>query len=140
MKPVEPVTATRWRSRVMTLAYRDLAIPSLICSTSRRIYFMDSAEFDRFASEYDQLLRQSVAVTGEGPEFFHEYKIRELARLARERKFQPETILDFGSGVGNSTPYFRRYFPSAQLAAADVSPRSLRVAEGRFPGGVGGCE
>jgi len=92
---------------------------------------MDSAEFDRFASEYDQLLRQTVAVTGEGPEFFHEYKIRELARLAHERNFQPETILDFGSGVGNSTPYFRRYFPSAHLAGADVSPRSLQVAEER---------
>ncbi len=94
---------------------------------------MDSAEFDRFAREYDQLLRQAVAVTGEGPEFFHEYKIRELARLARERKFHPETILDFGSGVGNSTPYFRRYFPSAQLAGADVSQRSLEIAEERFP-------
>jgi ubiquinone/menaquinone biosynthesis C-methylase UbiE len=101
---------------------------------------MDSAEFDRFASEYDQLLRQTVAVTGEGPEFFHEYKIRELARLAHERKFHPETILDFGSGVGNSTPYFRRYFPSAQLAGADVSPRSLQVAEERFPGAATGLQ
>ena len=59
---------------------------------------MDSAEFDHFASEYDQLLRRTVAVTGEGPEFFHEYKIRELARLARKRNLRPETILDFGSG------------------------------------------
>ena len=95
---------------------------------------MDSAEFDRFANEYDQLLRQSVAVTGEGPEFFHEYKIQALARLARKRNIRSESILDFGSGVGNSTPYFRRYFPSAQLAVADVSHRSLEIAEKRFPG------
>jgi ubiquinone/menaquinone biosynthesis C-methylase UbiE len=81
-----------------------------------------------------------VAVTGEGPEFFHEYKIRELARLADEREFQPETILDFGSGVGNSTPYLRRYFPSAQLAGADVSPRSLQIAEERFPGAATGLQ
>ena len=101
---------------------------------------MDSAEFDRFASEYDQLLRQTVAVTGEGPEFFHEYKIRELARLARKRNLRPETILGFGSGVGNSTPYFRRYFPSAQLAGADVSPRSLEIAEERFPGVATGLQ
>jgi ubiquinone/menaquinone biosynthesis C-methylase UbiE len=101
---------------------------------------MDSVEFDRFASEYDHFLRQILAVTGEGPEFFHEYKIRELARLAHERKFQPETILDFGSGVGNSIPYFRRYFPSAKLAGADVSLRSLQVAEERFPGAATGLQ
>lgn len=95
---------------------------------------MDSAEFDRFANNYDQLLRQTVAVTGEGPEFFHEYKIRELARMTQKRSFQPESILDFGSGVGNSIPYFRRYFPAAQLAGGDLSERSLEIAEERFPG------
>jgi ubiquinone/menaquinone biosynthesis C-methylase UbiE len=101
---------------------------------------VDSAEFDRFANEYDQLLRRSVAVTGESPEFFHEYKIQALALLARKRKIRPERILDFGSGVGNSTPYLRQYFPSAQLAGADVSQRSLEVAEQRFPGVTTGLQ
>lgn len=95
---------------------------------------MDSAEFDHFANDYDQLLRRTVAVTGEGPEFFHEYKIKVLAGLARKQNLQPESILDFGSGIGNSTPYFRSYFPSAKLAGADVSQRSLDVAQERFPG------
>jgi ubiquinone/menaquinone biosynthesis C-methylase UbiE len=101
---------------------------------------MDSAEFDHFANDYDQLLRRTVAVTGEGPEFFHEYKIRTLARLAEKHNLRPERILDFGSGVGNSTPYFRRYFPSAQLAGADVSQRSLEIAEERFPGASMGLQ
>ncbi len=95
---------------------------------------MDIAEFDRFADEYDQLLRQSIAVTGEKPEFFHEYKIKVLGRLAQERNLLPESILDFGSGIGNSTPFFRHYFPTAPLASADLSQRSLAVAETRFPG------
>ncbi len=101
---------------------------------------MDSAEFDSFASEYDQLLRQAVSATGEGPEFFHEYKVRELSQMAGKRHLQPERILDFGSGVGNSTPYFRRYFPSAQLTSADVSARSLEVAQERFPGAAAGLQ
>jgi ubiquinone/menaquinone biosynthesis C-methylase UbiE len=95
---------------------------------------VDAAEFDRFADEYDRMLRETIAVTGEGPEFFHEYKIRALFRLASARKLQPESILDFGSGIGNSTPYIRRYFPAARLAGADVSQRSLDVAESRFAG------
>lgn len=93
-----------------------------------------TAEFDQFADEYDALLRRTIAVTGEGPEFFHEYKIEVLRRLAQGRNVRPEAIVDFGSGIGNSIPYFRRYFPHARLAGADISQRSLDVAESRFPG------
>jgi SAM-dependent methyltransferase len=95
---------------------------------------LDVTEFDRFADEYDQVHERNIAVTGEKPEFFHEYKIKILGRLAQERQLRPESILDFGSGIGNSTPFLRRYFPAAQLAGADVSQRSLDVAESRFPG------
>ena len=94
---------------------------------------MDTAEFDRFADEYDQVHEKNVAVTGEKPRFFHEYKIKVLGRMVRERGIQPESILDFGSGIGSSTPFFRRYFPSARLASADVSQRSLDVAASRYP-------
>jgi len=99
---------------------------------------VDTAEFDRFANEYDKLLRQTIAVTGEGPEFFHEYKIRVLSQLAAKRGISVERILDFGSGVGNSTQYFRKYFPQAQLSGADVSERSLEIANERFPGACTG--
>ena len=95
---------------------------------------MNTAEFDRFAEEYNGILRKSLGVTGEGPEFFHEYKIRALAQFARERGIQPESILDFGAGVGNSTKYFQIYFPKARLAGADISERSLQIAQSRFPG------
>jgi trans-aconitate methyltransferase len=95
---------------------------------------LDISEFDRFADEYDQMHEKNIAVTSEKPEFFHEYKIRVLRQMAQARKLEPESILDFGSGIGNSTPFFRRYFPTAPLASADVSQRSLDVAESRFPG------
>lgn len=95
---------------------------------------MDTAEFDRFADEYDQMLQGHITASGERPEFFHEYKIKALRRIANERNLRCETILDFGSGIGNSIPFFTRYFPGAQLTGADVSQRSLDVAEARFPG------
>ena len=95
---------------------------------------MDTAEFDRFADEYDQTHEKNIAVTGEKPEFFHEYKIKVLAQLAQDRSLRPNSILDFGSGIGNSTPFLRRYFPTASLAGAEVSQRSLDVAESRFSG------
>jgi len=39
---------------------------------------MDQVEFDRFADEYHNQHRANVAVTGEGPEYFAEYKVRKL--------------------------------------------------------------
>ena len=91
------------------------------------------AEFDRFAEEYNQILQRAVAVTGEGPEFFHEYKVNAVSRFAQRYDLRCSRILDFGSGVGNSITYFRRYFPDAQLAGADISERSLEIARARFP-------
>lgn len=94
---------------------------------------MDEAEFDKFALEYDEMHRQNIRVTGEGPEYFAEYKIRDIRidhdarRLGRE----PETILDFGGGIGASAPYFSSYFPESDITLADVSERSLALAEQR---------
>jgi ubiquinone/menaquinone biosynthesis C-methylase UbiE len=95
---------------------------------------MDTAEFDRFADEYDQMLEGHITASGEKPEFFHDYKVKALSQIAKQRNLRPESILDFGSGIGNSVPFFRRYFPDARLAGADVSQRSLEVGEARFPG------
>ena len=43
-------------------------------------------------------------------------------------------ICDFGSGIGNSIPFFRRYFPDAALTSSDVSERSLTLGKQRYPG------
>lgn len=93
---------------------------------------MDAAEFDRFADEYDAQHRANIAITGEAPEYFAEYKIRVLSQLAKPFGPAPD-VLDFGSGIGNSVPHFRRHMPGARLSCADVSCRSLDLAERRFP-------
>jgi SAM-dependent methyltransferase len=95
---------------------------------------MDSAELDRFADEYHAQHSRNIAITGEGPEYFAEYKIRELRAIVEARGAPAASIIDFGSGIGNSIPHFRRYFPGAQLACADVSERSMELSRSRFPG------
>lgn len=95
---------------------------------------MDVAEFDRFADEYHQMHQANIAITGEAPEFFARYKVRVLAETARELGLKPRSILDFGSGIGNSIPFFKEYLGDAALVCADVSERSLEVAEMRYPG------
>jgi SAM-dependent methyltransferase len=95
---------------------------------------MDKAEFDRFADAYDDQHRANVAVTGEGPEYFAEYKIRQLRQIVEREQIAVSRICDFGSGIGNSIPYFRKYFPDAALTSSDVSERSLTLGKQRYPG------
>jgi ubiquinone/menaquinone biosynthesis C-methylase UbiE len=95
---------------------------------------MDQAEFDRFAEEYEIQLRANISASGEGPEFFAEYKIREFAGFAAPLGREGAEILDFGSGIGASVPFLRGYFKGAHVTCADPSTRSLEISRGRFPG------
>jgi SAM-dependent methyltransferase len=95
---------------------------------------MDRAEFDRFADEYETLHRVNIAITGEKPEFFAAYKVSEFAAFAQELREDSIRILDFGSGIGNSIPFFRKHFPRARLTCADPSSRSITLSQQRFKG------
>lgn len=95
---------------------------------------MKESEFDKFAEEYDLTLAKSTSFSGVPPSFFNEYKVATAARIARSRRTHIERILDFGSGVGSSLPFFLKYFPRPQLVCADVSRRCLEVSAKRFPG------
>jgi SAM-dependent methyltransferase len=92
------------------------------------------AEFDLLADEYRVVHKENVAITGESPEYFSEYKIADLAELLKRLNLQNTKILDFGSGIGNSLPYFRKYFSNSEICCADVSARSIEIAQSRFPG------
>jgi len=95
-----------------------------------------SPEFDKFAGEYRALHEANLAPSGEPPEYFAEYKVRDLARRLRVEAPAAAAgrILDFGGGIGSSIPFFRRYFPGAQLTCVDVSTRSLAIGNARFGG------
>ncbi len=97
---------------------------------------MDQAEFDQFADEYYALHDRSIRASGEAPEYFARYKVRDVH--ARWQAAQPDcsapTIVDFGAGVANSLPYFRAAFPESRIICLDVSSRSLEIAAERFPG------
>jgi SAM-dependent methyltransferase len=94
---------------------------------------MQEREFDKFADEYRAIHAQNISASGESPEFFAEYKIRDLAELIGEPRPNPLRILDFGAGVGTSVPWFSRHLPEANLTCLDVSRKSLELGESRYP-------
>jgi SAM-dependent methyltransferase len=93
-----------------------------------------AAEFDAVADQYDEQHAKNIAVSGEKPAYFAEHKIASLAQLVHELGHDTSDILDFGSGIGNSLPFLRAYFPGARLSCADISARSIELSRKRFPG------
>jgi len=83
---------------------------------------------------YRSVHAANIKISGEAPEYFAEYKVRDVAALTANAGEKVSNILDFGSGMGASVPYFMRYFPEALLTCVDVSETSLKIAESRFPG------
>jgi SAM-dependent methyltransferase len=95
---------------------------------------MDVAEFDKFADEYRALHAANIRVSGESPEYFQHYKVRDVAKVVGTSRLNGCKILDFGAGVGNSVSHFQSEFVSPCLVCVDVSHRSLMIARQRFPG------
>jgi SAM-dependent methyltransferase len=60
----------------------------------------NAAKFDAYASDYERLHAESVAVTGEETDYFSRYKVDCLVRAGVEPDAR---ILDFGCGIGNVT-------------------------------------
>jgi SAM-dependent methyltransferase len=94
---------------------------------------MDRVHFDRVADEYRSLHARNIRSSGESPEFFAEYKVKDVAGSIPDAAVAALRILDFGVGVGNSLPYFRCYFPRSSVVGVDVSRRSLALAATRYP-------
>jgi ubiquinone/menaquinone biosynthesis C-methylase UbiE len=95
---------------------------------------MDEAEFDKFADEYRDLHAANIRLSGEGPEYFAEYKVVDIAKeLARDNAVA-RRALDFGAGVGYSVPFFTRHLPAARVTCLDVSRKSLDIGAARHGG------
>jgi 2-polyprenyl-3-methyl-5-hydroxy-6-metoxy-1,4-benzoquinol methylase len=88
------------------------------------------AEFDQYAHSYAAMHAQSVAASGEAPEYFAVYKQRVLERLLGAGFDRP--LLDFGCGIGNLTTHLAKAFP--RVDGYDPSEECIKVAKERAPG------
>ena len=94
---------------------------------------MDKAEFDRFADAYYDQHRENVAVTGEGPEYFAEYKIRQLRQIVEREQVGVSRICDFGSRDRQFHSVLPKILSGCGADVTDVSERSLTLGKQRYP-------
>jgi len=87
--------------------------------------------FDKYAENYDEGHVKAVALSGFKPDFFHEYKLKELVRYLKAEGLADKKLklLDFGCGIGRSAKYIKKYLPKASIYGVDVSKEEIRVAK-----------
>jgi 2-polyprenyl-3-methyl-5-hydroxy-6-metoxy-1,4-benzoquinol methylase len=81
------------------------------------------AEFDTFAANYQDLVSDSVRITGESSDYFAAYKAGYIARRIAPR--QGDRVLDYGCGVGLLSMHLRKRLPGIQVDGFDVSQDSI---------------
>ena len=93
----------------------------------------DAPEFDAYAARYDEALAAGLSVTGEDKDYYARGRMRWLAgRLRALGVRPPEAVLDFGCGLGGSTPLFLDILGAKQVVGVDVSEGLLDRAREAF--------
>jgi len=92
-----------------------------------------SAEFDAYAARYDEALAAGLSVTGEDKDYYARGRMRWLTKRLRALGVPaPDTVLDFGCGLGASTPLFLDELRAKHVIGVDVSEGLLDRARDAF--------
>jgi SAM-dependent methyltransferase len=86
--------------------------------------------FDAFVDDYESACGRGLALSGEDRDHFASRRI-DWTRTACAGR--PVTrILDFGCGLGHSTPHFHAAFPGACITGVDTSEAALESARRQY--------
>ena len=89
---------------------------------------MPQSEFDSFAESYEKDLAKSLAITGEGREFYAQKRIDWTAHCIARLGVSVRRILDYGCGDGANAPMLAARFKAEHVLGVDVSSESIVVA------------
>ena len=72
--------------------------------------------FDQFATAYEADLNRGLSLSGESQEYFAAERVKWLAARSRPLRERRATVLDFGCGLGATTPLLLEHFDEAPRA------------------------
>jgi SAM-dependent methyltransferase len=84
----------------------------------------------RDAADYDRMLQQGLKLTGDDKLFYVDGRLAFLRSLL-PHDFEPQSVLDFGCGAGETTERLSRMFPTALVAGYDVEGAIISHAAAR---------
>ena len=86
----------------------------------------EKTEFDEIANGYNDEIVENLGVFGKFRQSMLFYKSDYLKYILPNT---PESILDYGCGIGMNIPYLKEYFPSTKLYGCDISKESIKLAK-----------
>ncbi|HXU66779.1 MAG TPA: class I SAM-dependent methyltransferase [Casimicrobiaceae bacterium] len=92
---------------------------------------MKKVDFDRYARDYNELLREQTGFFSGDESYFARYKVAIAGDLVKKA---PARVLELGCGTGRNIAFLRERFPDATIMGSDVSSKSLDVARADNPG------
>ena len=93
---------------------------------------MTQPEFDRFARSYEQDLAKSLAVTGDGREFYAQKRIDWTAQCLGRLGVSCERVLDYGCGDGANVPMLAERLGAQYTLGVDISTESIVIARREY--------
>jgi ubiquinone/menaquinone biosynthesis C-methylase UbiE len=88
--------------------------------------------FDIHTADYQKTMDDIVSPFGVVHDEFVAYKVQVCKEINHQFGVEVNTLLDFGTGIGLSIPYFSKLFPGTTLLGSDVCSTSLDMAKSQF--------
>ena len=82
-------------------------------------------DFDNYAKNYNQLLKERTSFFSSSEEYFTKYKV-DLVR--KHVQYPVRRLLEYGCGIGRNISYLKKAFPGAVILGSDISDASLEIA------------
>jgi SAM-dependent methyltransferase len=89
---------------------------------------IDSQGFNRFAGDYDRMLAEGLALSGEGQDYFSNGRIAWLKDCCEKLHQAPQRIMDFGCGTGHAAPLLLDTFRAESIVGVDPSRKLIERA------------
>lgn len=86
---------------------------------------MSESEFDSFASQYEQCLKESAGLLGGDMGYYNQTKAEVIRDVLGGHA---GSILEYGCGIGGVIPHLARLMPAAALSGATCPPRRWTLA------------
>ncbi|HEX5109424.1 MAG TPA: class I SAM-dependent methyltransferase [Vicinamibacterales bacterium] len=91
--------------------------------------------FDDFVDDYEEQCAEGLSLSGETRDYFARQRILHTKRLCSSVAGDSRSVtrlVDFGCGLGHSTPYLLEAFPQASIIGFDESDAAIRAARQRY--------
>jgi len=93
---------------------------------------VSEAHFDDYSDRYDAALAESLSLTGEDKDYFARGRASFLAKCLQQLKVQPRSAMDYGCGIGSTTPHLLELLKPQSVIGTDVSDKCLDVAKEKW--------